>query len=682
MLTKRCSRIDHPGWRMAWLVLVLLATLMLAGCAASPAFVPPDERARNPSDAPWPKNTLLALAYHDVTDGPPDQTFLSVSTDQLINQLAWLRENGFVAVSVDAILAAQAGGDPLPERAVLLTFDDGYRSFYERVFPVLKAYQWPAVLAPVGAWTGTPRDQPVNFGGLMVERDRFTVWPEIREMAQSGLVEMASHTNNLHFGVPANPQGNQQPAAASLIYDKTTGTYETPAAYRERIARDAAGITATLERVTGKPVRVWVWPYGAANGAALRVIGNTGYTLALTLDDGAGKVNELMSMPRALLSNAPELDGFARLISGRDDVPSLRVAHVDLDYLYDPDPAQMDRNLGKLVQRIADLQISTVFLQAYADPVGDGLVRSVYFPNRVLPMRADLFNRVAWQLRSRAAVRIYAWMPVLSLDLDPSIARVTRWNPDTPNAMPAPDPAQYRRLSPFDPQARELIGQLYEDLAFQATFDGILFHDDALLSDFEDAGPLALKAYEAAGLPGSVAALRADPDTLQRWTRFKSRYLVDFTLELAERVRAIRGPQVKTARNIFAMPILEPHSETWFAQNLDDFLTAYDWTAPMAMPYMEGVPARDATAWLERLVDAVAQRRPGALNRTVFELQSRDWSLPEAPYIDSAVLAGWMRTLQKRGALSFGYYPDDFIGDHPAIQVIRPALSNAWYPYP
>src|SRR5690606_37858219 len=100
------------------------------------------------------------------------------------------------------------------------------------------------------------------------------------------------------------------------------------------------------------------------------------------------------------------------------------------------------------------------------------------------------------------------------------------------------------------------------------------------------------------------------------------------------------------------------------------------------MPYMEGVPARDATAWLERLVDAVAQRRPGALNRTVFELQSRDWSLPDAPYIDSAVLAGWMRTLQKRGALSFGYYPDDFIGDHPAIQVIRPALSNAWYPYP
>src|SRR3546814_19373362 len=98
-----------------------------------------------------------------------------------------------------------------------------------------------------------------------------------------------------------------------------------------------------------------------------------------------------------------------------------------------------------------------------------------------------------------------------------------------------------------------------------------------MLSDFEDAGPQALAAYQAAGLPGSIKALRADPGTLHAWTRFKSQYLVDFTLKLADRVRAIRGPQIKTARNIFAEPILNPESEAWFAQNLDDFLSAYEW---------------------------------------------------------------------------------------------------------
>ena len=109
----------------------------------------------------------------------------------------------------------------------------------------------------------------------------------------------------------------------------------------------------------------------------------------------------------------------------------MRVAHVDLDYVYDPDPARTDANLGKLVQRIADLGINTVFLQAFADPKGDGNIHELYFPNRHLPMRADLFNRVAWQLRSRGGVAVYAWMPVLAFDLSADLPRVQAWDPKT-----------------------------------------------------------------------------------------------------------------------------------------------------------------------------------------------------------------------------------------------------------
>ena len=96
--------------------------------------------------------------------------------------------------------------------------------------------------------------------------------------------------------------------------------------------------------------------------------------------------------------------------------------------------------------------------------------------------------------------------------------------------------------------------------------------------------------------------------------RFKSQTLTRFTLDLRQAVQAIRGPQVKTARNLFALPILEPQSEAWFAQNLDDFLAAYDWTVPMAMPLMESVPIAASQAWLTRLVQAVA-RHPGALKK-------------------------------------------------------------------
>ncbi len=660
--------------------LLIVAACLLAACAKDiPVFTPPAERPVAAHEQAWPRNHVVVLAYHDVEDRDADQAYLSVRTDHLVGQLAWLRENGYQAVSVDQILAARSGGPPLPERAVLLTFDDGYSSFRTRVLPILKAYRWPAVLAPVGAWLDTPEGQPVDFGGTPTERKRLLTWQQVREIAASGLVEIGAHTDAQHYGMRANPQGNTEPAAVVRGYDPATGAYESEAAYEARIRGDVQRITEKVRRATGKPVRIWIWPYGAEGGTALRIIADNGYQLAFTLEDGLTTVDRLMSGGRMLLSDDPGLRGFANGVVKTEDTPRMRVAHVDLDYVYDPDPRQVERNLDALVQRIADLNIDTVFLQAFADPDGDGLVKSLYFPNRWLPMRADLFNRVAWQLDNRTNVKVYAWMPVLSFDLDPSIARVTRWDAKAGRAVV--DAKQYRRLSPFDPVARARIADLYEDLARHAVFDGILFHDDALLSDFEDASPPALAAYQAAGLPGSVAALRADPAIMQRWTRMKSQALVAFTQTLTKRVRDVRGPAVKTARNIFAAPILQPESEAWFAQNLDDFLAAYDWTAPMAMPYMEQVPRGQENQWLDGLVDAVA-RRPGALRRTVFELQSREWRAPGAPPVDSAVLAGWMQRLQRRGARNFGYYPDDFHHNQPRLDVIRPALSNAWYPAP
>lgn len=70
--------------------------------------------------------------------------------------------------------------------------------------------------------------------------------------------------------------------------------------------------------------------------------------------------------------------------------------HIDLDYVYDKDPAQQKQNIDKLVQRVYDIRISHIFLQAYANPQGDGNIRRVYFPNRWPSMHADLLNCISW----------------------------------------------------------------------------------------------------------------------------------------------------------------------------------------------------------------------------------------------------------------------------------------------
>ncbi|MGY2286331.1 poly-beta-1,6-N-acetyl-D-glucosamine N-deacetylase PgaB [Pseudomonas gingeri] len=658
--------------------LLLLGALLLGACAQTPAtFTAPAQRPLPANEAPWPKNHVLGIAYHDVEDRDPDQAVVAVRTERLLEQLAWLRENGYRPVSVDQILAARGGGPELPAKAVLLSFDDGYASFYTRVMPVLRSYRWPALLAPVGTWIDTPAGQPVNFAGELRPRSQFLTWAQIKEISASGLVEIAAHTDASHLGIVANPQGNQQPAAATRRYDASTGRYESEADFQARMRADVVAISNKIRAVTGYAPRVWVWPYGVADGTALKVIDGQGYKMALTLDDGLDSVDRLMSSPRFLVASDPDGEHYASSLVAVQTRSPKRVVHVDLDNVYDADPVRQEINLDKLVQRISDIGANTVFLQAFADPEGDGLARELYFPNRHLPVRADIFDRVAWQLRTRAHVEVFAWMPVLSFALDSRLPRVTRWDPATGHV--APDPEQYRRLSPFDSEVRRLIGEIYEDLARLTSVDGVLYHDDAVLSDFEDASPQALRAYAANGLPGSVEALRGDPATLQRWTRFKSRYLIDFTHELTAKVRAIRGPQVQTARNLFAEPVIDPQSETWFAQNLDDFLTSYDWTAPMAMPLMEGQSESHSGDWLERLVERIGQR-PGALDRTVFELQARDWRQKPATDIDGEQLADWMARIKRKGATSFGYYPDNFLENSPDLKTVRPALSNKWNP--
>src|SRR5690606_30794650 len=112
----------------------------------------------------------------------------------------------------------------------------------------------------------------VNFGGKLTDRDRFLTWAQIREMSRSGLVEIGSHTDALHYGITANPQGNVEPAAATHAYDPATKKYETDEQYKARIAADVDRITAKLRRVTGKAPRVWVWPYGEVSGQALKIV--------------------------------------------------------------------------------------------------------------------------------------------------------------------------------------------------------------------------------------------------------------------------------------------------------------------------------------------------------------------------------------------------------------------------
>lgn len=643
------------------------------------------QAAALPEADPDDGKTFRVFAFHDIRENvrasfDTDPEELAVDQSVLLNFFSWLRDNGYHPITLDQVWASRHGGARLPDKPVLLVFDDGYESSYSKVFPLLKLFRFSAVFALVTEWLEVPAGQQVtSYGRSGVPRAHFLSWAQIAEMSASGLAEFATHTHALHKGIVANPQGNEIPAVVTRRYDARTATYENDAAYQRRLVADLQLGKRLIEMRTGVPVRAVVWPYGAYNDAALAAAESAGLPFAMSLENGPNSPDvPLNRIRRGLVSFealAPDYLHYLRTSAGFDgDVrPINRVMHVDLDYVYDPNPQRQEENLSILLDRVRKISPTSVFLQAYADPDGDGVADAVYFPNRHLPVRADLFSRVAWQLMTRANVKVYAWMPVMAFHLP-------RQNPladvVVETAQGAPHAAhqdRYHRLTPFDPRVRRLIREIYADLGKHARFNGVLFHDDATFNDYEDASPAALRVYQTWGLPSDIAAIRHSPALAHRWSELKTRYLIDFTHELSAVLKAAQ-PVLTTARNMYAAPLMEADAEHWFAQNYRQFLASYDYTAVMVMPYMERV-ARPML-WLAQLAQRVAATR-GGLDGTIFELQAIDWNIHK-PVADE-ILEQQFSLLRSMGGRHLAYYPDDFLENQPGLALIKRTLSRQSY---
>ena len=85
-------------------------------------------------------------------------------------------------------------------------------------------------------------------------------------------------------------------------------------------------------------------------------------------------------------------------------IAQMRIMHIDLDYVFDTDKAQQQRNIQALIQRIQNIRPNTIFLQAFADPDANGSADQVYFENRYVPVRDNLFPQLLQQIRQNTQV--------------------------------------------------------------------------------------------------------------------------------------------------------------------------------------------------------------------------------------------------------------------------------------
>jgi peptidoglycan/xylan/chitin deacetylase (PgdA/CDA1 family)/SAM-dependent methyltransferase/GT2 family glycosyltransferase len=211
---------------------------------------------------------LPILAYHRVAaDGPSALARFRVAPPAFEEQLDYLSEAGFGTVSLDQWHAAAEAHRPLPGRAVILTFDAGYRDFLTHAWPALRQRGFTAMVFLVTDEVGRTSRWDASFGEPVPLLD----WDEVITLQAQG-VKFGSHT------ATHRPLTSLAPAEA---------------------ARELARSRRALQERLGRPADTIAYPHGDADPATTHLAGACGFTFGLTCQPRACRFNDpLLELPR------------------------------------------------------------------------------------------------------------------------------------------------------------------------------------------------------------------------------------------------------------------------------------------------------------------------------------------------------------------------------------------------
>ncbi|HEY5765561.1 MAG TPA: polysaccharide deacetylase family protein, partial [Candidatus Deferrimicrobiaceae bacterium] len=243
---------------------------------------------------------IAILCYHDISDRP-DAPSITISPALLRAQIRSLKKGGWAVLSLSELLAFRGRPKEIPPRVAVLTFDDGYRSFSEKVLPILREEGVKATLAIVTSFIGNP---PPGLPPLMS-------WDQIREADRSGMVEIVSHSHDLHRYVTSNPYRDTFPAVATRLYEVEEGRYEDRDEYWKRIREDLRKSRGILREKLGHEVHWLAWPYGKHTAVARNIAKEEGLIVTLGLDGVAATPGDLAGgyLPRVMVYRGSRIDG-------------------------------------------------------------------------------------------------------------------------------------------------------------------------------------------------------------------------------------------------------------------------------------------------------------------------------------------------------------------------------------
>jgi peptidoglycan/xylan/chitin deacetylase (PgdA/CDA1 family) len=253
----------------------LLSFLLTAG-------LPPTEvKAESKKDAPTAFKVPVIL-YHRF--GPVVADGMTITTDVFESHLKYLRDKGYSVIPLRQLVNFYLRKGPPPRpRSVVIVVDDGHKTVYTDMLPLVKKYRIPVTL--------------FLYPSAISNASYAMTWDQVRALKQTGLFELQSHTY-------WHPNFNKEKKRLK------------PAEYEKFVDMQMKKSKERLEKELGAGVDMLAWPFGLYNDELGKKAIEAGYIAAFTIvRRHTNPSDNIMALPRYLLTNADRGVRFERLIN-------------------------------------------------------------------------------------------------------------------------------------------------------------------------------------------------------------------------------------------------------------------------------------------------------------------------------------------------------------------------------
>lgn len=244
---------DRLGWE--WMVLAFCCAFALAVQGLAPQGLD----AAGPGEAVF----VPVVMYHSLLKDPARANSYTVSPQTFENDLRYLMDEGYETVVVQDLIDYVRHGTALPEKPVMITFDDGHLNTLTYGLPILQKYEARAVVSVVGAYVERAVEE--NDPNPLYA---YVTWDDLKQMAASGFFEIQNHSYDLHKHKGSHGAVRKEGEVLNT--------------YQQRLTSDVLKMQQALFDMANITATAFTYPYGLIDKEGEQVLRELGFAATLT----------------------------------------------------------------------------------------------------------------------------------------------------------------------------------------------------------------------------------------------------------------------------------------------------------------------------------------------------------------------------------------------------------------